>query len=204
MKQKNKNNLRKKAEVVYAIRSILSTLKYHILVMGSVFIVATIFSKYIEAICFLTSFFSLRYKFPTTYHSDSIVVCMTLTISIFGVSIILCPPITMYVIFSIGLGYLDAFMLWFIKDRQDRIEYNKILEDKINELSYKQNLYSMTETELRSYAQSKGLCETICDTLALRVVHNYRWVDIQKELNYTKDGIRYHKEQIIKKLGNIF
>ena len=59
----------------------------------------------------------------------------------------------------------------------------------------------MSETELRQYAQSKGLSETICDTLVLRVINNYRWVDIQRAMNFSKDGIRYHKEQIIKKLS---
>lgn len=114
-----------KAELVYNIRHFIKTLPFHFLVMGSVFIVATIFDKYIEAVCFLTAFFSLRYKFPTTYHSDSIVVCMTCTISMFGLSIIICPPIYMYLLFSILFAYLDCFILWFIKDRQDLLEFKK-------------------------------------------------------------------------------
>ena len=121
-------NLKARAAIKYRIRHFIMALPYHFLVMGSVFLIATLFDKYIEAICFLIAFFSLRYKFPTTYHSDSIAVCMTLTISIFGVSIIICPPIYMYLLVSILFAYLDCFLLWFIKDRLDlRDEKDRLL-----------------------------------------------------------------------------
>lgn len=175
--------------------------------MGSVFIVATIFNKYWEAICFLIAFFSLRYKFDTTYHSDSIVLCMTFTIGIFALSIILCPSIHTYIFGSILFAYLDCFALWFIQDRKEQIERNKYLDMQLYNVMcdlkeyQKIDLWKMNETELRQFAKSKGLSENICDTLVLKVIHNYRWVDIQRELNYTKDGIRYQKERIIEKLG---
>ena len=202
-----KNNLKKKAEFVFKVREFIRILPYHILVMVSVFIVASIFSKYLEALCFLTAFFSLRYKFPTTYHSDSIIVCMTLTISIFSLSIIICPPIYTYVFFCILFAYLDCFILWFIKDRKDQISQNQILDAQLYEVmcelkEYKKiDLFKMSEQELRQFAQSRGLSETMCDTLILKIIHNYRWVDIQKQLNFSKDGIRYHKEKIIEKLN---
>lgn len=202
-----KNKLKKKAEFIFKLREFVRILPYHILVMGSVFIVATIFGKYLEALCFLTAFFSLRYKFPTTYHSDSIIVCMTLTISIFSLSIIICPPIYTYVFFCILFAYLDCFILWFIKDRKDQILHNKILDAQLYEVmcelkEYKKiDLFKMNEQELRQFAQSRGLSETMCDTLVLKIIHNYRWVDIQKQLNFSKDGIRYHKEKIIEKLN---
>ena len=118
-----------KAELIYSIKHFIMALPFHFLVMGSVFIVATIFNKYFEAICFLISFFSLRYKFPKTYHSDSILICMICTISMFSLSIILCPPIYMYILVSILFGYLDCFILWFIKDRQDLIAYKTCSEN---------------------------------------------------------------------------
>lgn len=204
--QKN-NKLRKKAETLYNIRSFIKTLPYHILVMGSVFIIATIFNKYIEAVCFLTAFFSLRYKFDTTYHSDSIVICMTLTISIFSLSIIICPPIYMYILVAILFAYIDCLCLWFIQDWLNQKEYNRILDAQLYDVmcelkEYKKiDIFKMNEKELRQFAQSHGLSETMCDTLVLKIIHNYRWVDIQKQLNFSKDGIRYHKEKIIEKLN---
>lgn len=78
---------------------------------------------------------------------------------------------------------------------------NKIAE-LINKLKKYKNIdiYKMSEAELRQYAQSKGLSENICDTLVLKVIQNYRWVDIEKERNFTKEGIRYHKQRIIEVL----
>lgn len=202
-----KNKIRRKAQIIYSIREFIRLIPYHLLVMGSVFVVATIFSKYFEAICFLVAFFSLRYKFDTTYHSDSIVICMALTVSIFSISVIICPPIYMYILVSILCAYIDCLCLWFIQDWLNKIKENKILNTQLYEtimqLKHYKNidLYKMSETELRQYAQSKGLSEVICDTLVLKIIHNYRWVDIQKERNYSKDGIRYHKKQIISKLN---
>ena len=204
--QKNKTKLRRKAEFVFKIREFIRILPYHILVMGSVFAVAAIFGKYLEAVCFLAAFFSLRYKFDTTYHSNSIVICMCLTITIFTLSIVICPPIYTYMFFSILFAYVDCLCLWFIQDWLNKKADNKMLNYQIYELicqlkQYKNiDLYKMSEEELRQYAQSKGLSEPICDTLVLKIIHNYRWVDIQKERKYSKDGIRYHKEQIIAKL----
>lgn len=131
---------------------------------------------------------------------------MCLTITIFTLSIVICPPIYTYMLFSILLAYIDCLCLWFIQDWLNKKADNKMLNYQIYELicqlkTYKNiDLYKMSEEELRQYAQSKGLSEPICDTLVLKIIHNYRWVDIQKERKYSKEGIRYHKEQIIAKL----
>ena len=116
-----------KAKLKYKFRMFLIMLPYHFLVMGSVFIVATIFNKYFEAVCFLTAFFSLRYKFETTYHSPNIVLCMTFTITMFTLSIIICPPIYMYLLVSVLFAYLDCFMLWFVQSHLDLIAFNRFL-----------------------------------------------------------------------------
>ena len=124
------------ARLKYKLRRFIYTLPYHFLVMGSVFLVATIFNKYFEAVCFLASFFSLRYKFPKTYHSDSVLICMALTISIFTLSIIICPPIYMYLLVSIVFAYIDCLALWFIQDRLDLIaEKNKLVQQSIDLLA---------------------------------------------------------------------
>lgn len=123
-----------RAKLKYKFRMFLRALPYHFLVMGSVFVIATIFNKYFEAVCFLTSFFSLRYKFPTTYHSKSIVICMALTISIFTLSIVICPPVYMYLLVSIFFAYLDCFMLWFIQSHLDLIAFNRQLTKEADKI----------------------------------------------------------------------
>lgn len=127
LKNKKLSNSRRKAEFIYKLRYFVKTLPYHILVMGNVFLVAFIFNKYIEAGCFLISFFSLRYKFETTYHSDSMLLCMVFTNLIFALSIILCPSVYMYIFGSVIFAYIDCLILWFIQDRKEEKQMNKKL-----------------------------------------------------------------------------
>ena len=114
----------------YKFRMFIRTLPYHFLVMGSVFIVAVIFNKYLEALCFLTAFFSLRYKFETTYHSESVVLCMIFTVSMFTLSIVICPPIYMYLLVSILFAYLDCFILYSIQlYRETKFEKERLINE---------------------------------------------------------------------------
>ena len=188
------NNIKLKAKIVFIIRDFIRMLPYHILVMGSVFIIATIFGhKYLEAICFLTAFFSLRYKFNTTYHSDNIVICMTMTISIFSLSIIICKPIAMYALFSIFVAYIDCLILWFIKDWQDK----KMFYDS----HYKEKLYSMNEEELKKYGESKGLTE-IQQTILVERIKNFSTINaLCNKYCYGRTTIYYHIDKIKRKLG---
>ena len=132
-----KNSIQRKAKFVYNLRNFITTLPFHFLVMGSVFTISLIFGKWFEAVSFLIAFFSLRYKFETTYHSKSIVICMTCTISMFTLSIIVCPPIYMYVLASIGFAYLDCWLLWFIQDRLEKKQELEVLTTINYELELK-------------------------------------------------------------------
>ena len=230
MKQKSnfiKENLKKKTqesktnsiteeqlEREYKIELFFYNLPILLLVFACVFGVAYIFKKYIEAVTFLTTFFSMRYKFNTTFHYENVLYCLATTIALFTLSVVFSPPITISLFGSVLFGFLDTWASWFIQDRfehklsarmfeQKANEYDLQVKELLEKLKKYQNidLYKMSEAELRAYAQSKGLSEMICDTLVLKVIHNYRWVDIQKERNYTKDGIRYHKEKLIEQLG---
>lgn len=173
----------------------------------SCIIPALLFNKWLEAIIFFICHWFIREQFPKQYHHIIPAVCRTITacVMFFGVSFVL--PLELSLMSAIPINY---FISWigFIKKTSDDFEIKcDDLEVRIDTLitelkRYKQiDLYKMTEEELRQYAQSKGMSETICDTLVLRIIHNYRWVDIEKAKNFTKRGIDYHKEQIIKKLG---
>ena len=168
---------------------------------------AIIFQKYIEAIMFFFSHWFIREQFPKQYHHIVPAICRTITacVMFFGISFVL--PVEWSLLSAIPICY---FISWigFLKKERDEFEIKcEELDGEVAQLlydlkRYKQiDVYRMTEEELRAFAKSKGLSETICDTLVLKVIHNYKWVEIQKELNFSKDGIRYHKEQIIKKLG---
>lgn len=133
-KKTQKSNARKRAELIYGLRDFIRTLPYHFLVMGSVFIVSMIFNKWIEAICFLTAFFSLRYKFETTFHCDSIVWCMVFTNLIFALSIIIGPPVYMYALGSLLFAYCDCLILWAIQDHKEKKFQNEKLAQTLKDV----------------------------------------------------------------------
>jgi hypothetical protein len=101
-------------------------------------------------------------------------------------------PISVSIFSSVIVGISINYILYRI---QDYIDLKKeVAKETIN-------IYKMTEDELRKYAISKHLSEMMVDTLVLKVIHNYRWVDIRNERNYTRTGMDYHKKTIEKKLN---
>lgn len=176
-------------------------------VLVSSLVPAIILHKYVEAVAFYFCHWFIREQFPKQYHHIVPAMCRTITacVMFFGISFML--PLELSLISVIPICYFISWVV-FVKKTSDDFEIKcEELENDIEQLivdlkRYQQiDVYKMTEEELRTYAQSKGLSEVICDTLVLRIIKHYRWVDIETERNFTKEGIRYHKEQIIKKLG---
>ena len=209
------NKIKRKAEFVYKIRYLIKTLPYHLLVMGSVFIISAIFNKWIEAICFLTAFFSLRYKFETTYHCDSIVWCMFFTNLTFAVSIAVCPPVYMYVLGSLMFAYIDCLILWFIQDRKEKKFENEKLARVLAEVRAELDEYLETtkrdpKEKLLEKCRLAGLGER--DTM-LAVKHYYEqqkpkeiwlWLCEQKHFEQIEwDSIRQALWRIGKKIKNV-
>lgn len=168
---------------------------------------ALIFHKWLEALIFFVCHWLIREQFPKQYHHIVPAICRTITacVMFFGISFML--PLELSLFSAIPICY---FISWvgFVKKSADEFEVKcDELETRIEQIiielkEYKQiDLYRMNEEELRKFGQSKGLNEQTCDTLVFRVIHHYRWVDIERETNFSKEGIRYHKEQIVKKFG---
>lgn len=137
-----------KAKIVFKINNFIAILPYHILVMSGVAIISFIFNKWIEAILFLTAFFSLRYKFPTTFHSKSIVYCMIITNSMFMLSIVLCPYTNAYVFGALVFAYLDTFILWFIQSKEILKQDKECAEWFARELIFQLGQYQNPKDEL--------------------------------------------------------
>lgn len=107
-----------KAKIKFKLRNFAAMLPYHILVFGSVAVTSFLFGKWLDAVMFLTAFFALRYKFPTTFHAKSIVTCMVLTNAIFALSIVLCPYTNTYIFGALVFAYIDTFCLWYIQSKE--------------------------------------------------------------------------------------
>ena len=205
-----KNNIQRKAQIVYSIRSFINALPFHCLVMGSVFVISLIFGKWFEAVSFLVAFFSLRYKFETTFHSKSIVICMTCTISMFTLSTIVCPPVYMYVLASIGFAYLDCWLLWFIQDRIEKKEDIKFLKGINAELENKLALSQKDELEeLKERCRNANLSKRDTDIAIMYFYNKYTpkeiWLFICEHKQYESiswDSVHQLLWRIGKKINN--
>ena len=192
---------------------LISTLEYLTLCIIRNYSIYSVSYGLFDCLVFYFPFWFIRICFAETYHSNKWKHCKKWTRIMLcsGVFVMWILPIKYSLFNGLFVAFLCCLILYLValevNEKKEIKRYNKKLELEIEKLIaelkiYKNiDLYKMTETELRAYAQSKGLSETICDTLILRIIHNYRWVDIERAKNFTKRGIDYHKEQIIKKLG---
>ena len=178
------------------IKTFIFDLVFELIMLAGILATAFLYNKLIETSVFYACWLLFRFSYPKVYHFKhydrailNVLGCIVTSSVIFYFSISRVLPVYESIFASVVLSMLINLALYKIQDYIDL--KNKAVND----------IYNLNEEQLRNYAKGKGLSETIIDTLVLRVIHNYRWVDIQKELNYSKDGIRYHKEQISKKLN---
>lgn len=196
----------KKAKIYFIYKNFLNALPYHILVIGSVFFISFILGKYFEAICYLISFFSLRYKFPKTYHADNIFVCMSLTISIFTISVFIVPPISMYLFANILFAYVECLLLYIIQDRIELSKCVKKLDIKILELEdllkskIKKDIYSMNENELYEHCRFCGLNENDCKIAYFVVIERLKGKELYNAINYSEIHTKRKRKQILDKI----
>ena len=148
-----------KALIKFKVRSFIAILPYHILVMSGVAIFAFIFDKWFEAVCFVVSFFALRYKFPTTYHAKKIVHCMLITNGVFALSVVLCPYIYMYVFGGLLFAYLDCLLLWLVQSREefrhDKFSAEKSVDELTLQLKEYENPHEVLLAKCRNAKLSK-------------------------------------------------
>lgn len=154
---KTKNRAKLIAKLKFKVRSFIAILPYHILVMSGVAIFSFIFDKWLEALCFLIAFFSLRYKFPTTFHAKKILHCMLITNGIFALSIVLCPSIYMYIFGSLLFAYLDCFLLWYVQSREELKQDKECAEWFVRELTFQLKQYQNPHEELLAKCRSAKL-----------------------------------------------
>ena len=145
-----------------------------------------------EFVIIMVAYTLLRWCYPTTWHAKNTLWCMFYSITIFCITTTLSLPLSTSILSSIVLSLLLTYLLYRLQ---------LLVDSSLNKADNIDLIYSMTEEDLRNYAKSKHISEQIIDTLILRVIHNYKWVEIQQQRNFTKDGIRYHKEQLNKKLN---
>ena len=167
------------------------------IVIAFVCFCAWIFNKPFEAFMFCVGHIVIRKHFDKQYHCGTTAICIftTLTIAFLGIASSL--PIAISLLSTIPITCFICWVGYLVQYKIDLLKYNRELKKQLEDI----DLYKMSEEELRNYAKLKHISEPLIDTLVLRVIHNYKWVEIEQERNFTKDGIRYHREQLNKKLN---
>jgi hypothetical protein len=171
---------------------------FELLVNGIILSVAYLVDKFLLVCLFYIPFHILREAMPKVLHISgktpliNLLGCIVYSVICYLVAMKLMLPLCISIFSSVLVGLLINFSLYKIQDYLDlRRKQATSLFD----------LCKMSEDELRAYAISKHIGETLVDTLVLRLKHNYRWCDIRDERGYTKEGIRYHKETLERVLG---
>lgn len=167
---------------------------FNLIMWASIIACALLFNKIIETFFFYICWNVFRSAYPKEYHYKhsskpiiNVLGCLFWTNVIFWVVISNILPITTSIFISVVLGMVINFALYKF---QDYLDLKQEIANQTN------NIYEMTEDELRIYARSKHLPEVMVDTLVLKVIHNYKWSEIMAERNYSKTAIRYHRKQI--------
>lgn len=181
------------------IKLFLFDLLFELIMWSSIGFCAFFNNKIIETIFFCCCWIAFRFVFPKEYHykhSDkavyNILGCLFWSNVIFWVLIPNILPLGTSIFASVVASMLINTILYKF---QDYLDLKKEIANQTIDI------YSLDEENLRKYAISKGLGEMMIDTLVLKVIHNYKWVEIQNERNYSKTAIKYHKKRINEILG---
>jgi hypothetical protein len=173
-------------------------LTFELILNGLILFTAYLCDKFLLTALFYIPFHGLRYAFPKIFHAKgskplySLMQCAMLSYLCYLVAMKLMLPLNISIFSGVIVGVLINYILYKIED---------YLELKRKSASLLFRLCQMSEDDLRSYAISKHISETMVDTLVLRLKHNYRWCEIREARAYSKDGIRYHKETLERILG---
>jgi hypothetical protein len=180
------------------LKIFFANILFELIVNSIILIVAYFADKLLLTILFYIPFHTFRVSFPKVYHTKigtplmNIMGCGMFSSLCYFIAMRLMLPLCISIFSSVVVGILINHILFKI---QDNFDSKKVKAHSLYELC------KMSEDELRTYAVSKKLSEMMVDTLVLKLIYNYRWVDIRKERNYTRRGIDYHKKIIEKKLN---
>lgn len=137
-------------------------------ILLTLFIVAWLTERLLNAIIILSAYTATRWLFPLTYHAKTSKGCLAFTICCFIIAVVLCLPIKISIIASVFIGIaISAF--WFLL--QYVIELKQKLpstdEDELVQKCKSLN-YGVLKTEIAvkffiNKAKPKEVWEWLCD-----------------------------------------
>jgi hypothetical protein len=171
---------------------LIRTIVGYAVILVALFSVSWLVDKVINAVIILMSYGGTRWVFPLTYHAKTDKGCIMFTIACFSIAVIIALPINLTIIASVIVGMAISTFLFFLQYFLDLLKANKEKE--------KEELYKMTEAELRQYGASKGLSEIQQDILIHRIIEHLKISEICTYRSYGRTTIKYHIGEIKRKL----
>lgn len=191
----------------------LSTLYYIILCMLISLNIQTLIYALFDCILFYFSFWYIRVKFNSTYHSDDWNKCKKYTraLLLLGNTVLWLLPFKGSLFNSIFVAFMCAFVLYLISvevtekkkykyknklNKQKIIKLNKQILYLLNKVNYK-NIYAMSEQELYEHCRSKGLSEEDCRIAYFVVIERLKGKELYDAIGYSERQTKRKRKQIL-------
>ena len=184
----------------------LRTIIGYLVILVALFTWAFLQDKIINTLLILMAYLSTRWVFPTTYHANTNIGCITFTIACFCIAITVSLPMNLSIIASVLVGAVISLILFVMQLLIDLLTEKQRLQKELDKAlieiqEYERvDFFQMTEEQLRQYGASKGLSEIQQDILIHRIIDHYTIAEIVKYRNYGRSTIKYHINEIKRKL----
>lgn len=188
-----------KAERKLALILFLESVPVYILVFGMCFACAYFYDKYIEAILFLAGFFSLRYTFKKTYHSNSTAICLFITLSMFLFGITISISINISLFLNILISFSMCFALYHAQVYIDLQAENNMMRKEF-EIKTKKSLQEMNPEEFESYCKHRGLNDMEVQIAHKIYIDGLKGVELYSAIGYSVAQSKRIRKKIFDKL----
>lgn len=166
-------------------------------------IVAVAMESLVELVIMVTCFLIAKQHYKFKYHCKSAVQCLVVSVGVFVIALRVTLPANLSYTFSGICGLLVAYVaqyiahLKFIREDYEYIEprYNDFVESKRLE-----DIYSMTEKDLREYCK-KNLFDDIDEEIVVqRLIYKRKGRDLYDKIGYSKPQMIRREKRIEEQL----
>ena len=156
------------------------------------FPIAYFTDKYIEACFQIIALFSLRYKFPKTFHAKTTMQCTFITLSIGYIAIPSTAFLSTTLFSSICISFIIAYISWFVQEFIDRKKPNV-------------QWYMLDGDDLRQYCNEHALTQRQTEVVCAikKGIVGEKQIDYMLDKGFDYSGSTQDREykEIKKKLG---
>lgn len=182
------------------LRIRLKNFPEYLLVLSVLFISAWIWDKYLEALVFAVCFCVLRHKFTNILHYNTTAKCMLFTNTLIVVFIPIVIPVTNSLFGGLISGVLVNYLANLIASNIFRETENQELV-ALRKDKHERDVYSMSESELRTLCKSFAFDEIDEEITVQRIVYHLKGGELYTKIGYSKPQIIRREKRIEEKLN---